>query len=59
MKDIQGVKVESFRILAPGDAWANSKGYRSKQSMVSIIYDPEHGEVSRNSVAPAMFMGAA
>lgn len=57
MKDFQGVKVESFRILAPGDAWAHSKGYRSKQNMVSIMYDPEYGEVSRNSVAPAMFMG--
>jgi hypothetical protein len=54
-KDFTGCKVESFRILAPADAWASQMGYRSARGMKSIILHSEHGEVARNTVNPDMF----
>jgi hypothetical protein len=55
-KDFRGVKVESFRILAPEDAWSYGEGYRSQQSMQSVTFDATHGEIARHTVNPAMFM---
>ncbi len=49
-----GCSVESFRILAPADAWAYNKGYRAKRDMKAIILHAEHGEVARYSVNPSM-----
>jgi hypothetical protein len=56
--DVQGIKVESFRVLPPTDAWAHGQGYRSQRSMVSILLHREHGEVSRHTVNPAMLEAA-
>ena len=53
-KDFYGVKVESFRILPPEDAWAAGAGYRSIQDQKAIILHSEHGEVSRHTVNPEM-----
>jgi hypothetical protein len=53
-KDFHGTRVESFRILAPNDAWAAEKGYRSMQDMKGIILHKEFGEVSRHTVNPEM-----
>lgn len=53
-KDFMGVKVESFRILAPEDAWAAGQGYRSVSDQKAIILHEDHGEVSRHTVNPAM-----
>lgn len=53
-KDHTGVEVESFRILAPADAWANQKGYRAQRDMKAIIMHCLHGEVSRITVTPEM-----
>jgi hypothetical protein len=53
-KDYHGTKVESFRILAPNDAWAREKGYRTMQDMKAIILHKEFGEVSRHTVNPEM-----
>lgn len=53
-KDYKGVKVESFRILAPNDAWAAQKGYRAMQDMKLIILDKDFGEVDRSTVNPDM-----
>lgn len=53
-KDHPGVEVESFRILAPGDAYSHQSGYRSKRDMKSIILHREFGEVGRNTVRPEM-----
>jgi hypothetical protein len=55
MKEFNGCKVESFRVLAPSDAWASQKGYRAGQDMKSIILHREYGEVARNTVNPSMF----
>jgi hypothetical protein len=53
--DFPGVSVESFRVLAPQDAWAFNSGYRSQRDMKAIVYHSEHGEVSRITVNPEMF----
>jgi len=53
-KDYHGTKVESFRVLAPNDAWAQEKGYRAMQDMKCIILHSEFGEVSRYTVNPEM-----
>jgi hypothetical protein len=53
-KDIQGCLVESHRILAPADAWAANKGYRSKRDMKAIVYHKDFGEVERVKFNPAM-----
>ncbi len=54
VKDFRGVRWESFRILAPPDAWAAGKGYRSSQDMRAIVLHKDFGEVARHIVNPAM-----
>lgn len=44
-----GCYVESHATPAPGDAYSDRMGYRSRHSMCSIVYDPI-GEYSRNTV---------
>lgn len=53
-QDYSGCVVESFRILAPNDAWAHQKGYRSHRDMKAIMLHREFGEVARMTVNPAM-----
>ena len=53
-KDVHGTRVESFRTLAPNEAYAAERGYRAKQEMKAIILHREHGEISRLTVNPAM-----
>lgn len=53
--EFNGCKVEKHRILAPADAYASQKGYRSGRDMKAIVYHDEHGEVSRYTVNPEMF----
>lgn len=53
-KDIGGVRVESFRILPPVDAWAAAQGYRSQSDMKAVVLHKEHGEVARHTVNPGM-----
>lgn len=52
--DYQGVRVESFRVLPPTDAWAENKGYRGHRRMSSIVFHREHGEVARFYISPEM-----
>lgn len=54
-QDFSGCMVESFRVLAPQDAWAHENGYRAWQDMKSIIIHKQYGEVSRNTVNMRMF----
>lgn len=53
--EFPGVLWETFRTLAPGDAWSNAAGYRSGRDMTSIVYDAEHGEVARGRFDASMF----
>ena len=57
LQDFTGCSVESFRILAPPDAWAAQKGYRSQSDMQALYFHKEYGEVGRNIVKPEMFVG--
>lgn len=52
-KEFAGCKVESFRTLAPRDAWHNASGYRSGQDMKLIVLHRDHGEVLRHTVGIA------
>jgi DNA-binding Lrp family transcriptional regulator len=56
-KDFRGADVESHRVLAAQDAYANQKGYRSLRDMKCITYHREYGEVSRHQVNPLMLEG--
>lgn len=55
VKGLVGATIESHGVLAPEDAYAAQKGYRSKREMKSITFHREHGEVARNTVTPSMF----
>lgn len=49
-KDFPGVTVETFRTLAPADAWHRGQGYRSGQDMKCDVWHRDYGRVSRNIV---------
>ena len=46
--ELSGCMVESFRTLAPKDAWTASMGYRSGRDMYSIAIHKRFGEVERH-----------
>jgi hypothetical protein len=54
VQDFNGCAVESFRILAPPDAWAAQKGYRAARDMKAVILHREFGEVARHTVSADM-----
>ena len=54
VKDFNGCKVESVRILAPADAYSYGAGYRTPRDMKRIDWHAEYGEVSRQIVTPEM-----
>jgi hypothetical protein len=56
-KEYRSCVVETFRTLAPKDAWHHSSGYRSGQDMKAITLHREYGEISRNTVNIAMIRG--
>jgi hypothetical protein len=53
VKELRGCVVESFRTLAPGDAWHHSKGYRSGRDMRVLVFDRERGPILRHTVGIA------
>ena len=46
--ELAGCTVESFRTLAPKDAWTASKGYRSGRDMYCIVIHKNYGEIERH-----------
>ena len=54
VKDFNGAKVESIRILAPADAYAYGVGYRTPRDMKRIDVHAEYGEVGRQITTPEM-----
>ncbi len=48
-----GATWETFRTLAPKDAWASQSGFASGRSMVAITQHREYGEKYRNTVTIA------
>jgi hypothetical protein len=49
-KELRGCVAESFRTLAPADAWHAGQGYRSGRDMKMIVMHREHGELYRHTV---------
>ncbi len=56
--DLPGCTWETFRTLAPVDAWAAGAGYRSGRDMQAIVYHKDHGEVGRNRFDVSMMEAA-
>ena len=56
--EMAGVTWETFRTLAPTDAWARAAGYRSGRDMQSIVYHRKHGEIGRHRFDVAMLEDA-
>ncbi len=49
-KEYPGCIFESFRTLAPADAWHHGQGYRSGRDMKAIVYSADRGEILRRTV---------
>lgn len=50
LKEFPGVVVETFRTLAPADAWHKGQGYRSGQDLKLDVWHREFGRVNRHSI---------
>ena len=50
VKELRGCIVESFRTLAPADAWHKGQGYRSGRDIKVLVLHKDHGEVLRHTV---------
>lgn len=48
VKEFRGVVWESFRTLAPRDAWHATKGYGAGRDLYAIVHDFECGEIERH-----------
>jgi hypothetical protein len=59
MLEFNGCKVEQFRTLAPGDAYAVGSGYLSGRDMKLIVHHSEYGEVARTTCSIDMLREAA
>jgi hypothetical protein len=50
VKEYPGCVVETFRTLAPADAWHKGQGYRSGRDMSCLVFHREFGQINRNTV---------
>lgn len=50
VREYSGVTVESFRTLAPGDAWHHAAGYRAGRSMVCDVWNKQYGRTLRHEI---------
>lgn len=50
LQEFPGCVVETFRTLAPKDAWAAAAGYRAGQDMKMDVIHCRHGRIQRNTV---------
>lgn len=55
-RELRGIQVETFQVLAPKDAHAASFGYRAQRSMKSIVLHHDFGEQERHTFNPARFL---
>lgn len=56
--EMQGVTWETFRTLAPGDAWSSAAAYRAGREMNAIVYHKQHGEYGRHTFNASMLEAA-
>ncbi len=54
LKEFPGCTVETFRTLAPRDAWHHKSGYRSGRDMKCDVLHVEHGRINRHIVGIEM-----
>lgn len=54
VREMPGVVAESFRTLAPKDAWHAGEGYRSGRDMYCITHHKDFGEIERHRCDVAM-----
>ncbi len=54
-EELIGALWESFRTLAPNDAWHQEQGYRSEKDMTAIVHHQDYGEVLRVTADVRMF----
>lgn len=52
--EFPGVVWETFRTLAPGDAWSHAAGYRAGRDMTAIVFSEQYGEIARHRFDVAM-----
>lgn len=57
MREYPGAIVETFRTLAPRDAWHHASGYRSGQDMKCDVLHAEYGRINRHIVGIAQIWG--
>ena len=57
VKELHGCIVETFRTLAPGDAWHRGKGYRSGRDMSCLVLHREFGQINRHTVGISQIQG--
>lgn len=50
IKEFSGCKVESFRTIAPKDAYLQGAGYRSLQDSKALVIHKKYGEIERHTV---------
>lgn len=50
LKELRGCIVESFRTLAPADAWHRGQGYRSGRDMKLLVFHRRWGQINRHVV---------
>lgn len=55
-QDYRNCHVESFRTLAPNDAWSSEAGYRSSRDMMRVILHRDFGEQHRDTVSARWLM---
>jgi hypothetical protein len=58
VKEVQTVRIESLRTLAPKDPYHTAKGYRSLRDTRAVVYHADYGEVERYTVGAAMLEAA-
>lgn len=59
VREFRGVTVETFRTLAPGDAWHARSGYRSGRDMKLDVWHRELGHINRHIVGIEQLTGEA
>lgn len=59
LKELRGCTVESFRTLAPADAWHSGQGYRSGRDMKVLVFHREYGQINRHVVGINQILAAS
>lgn len=58
VKEFRGCIVETFRTMAPSDAWHAGKGYRSGNDMKVDVWHKQYGHLTRHVVGIAAVLDA-